>query len=85
MGACIHSPPPPPNQIIFITADPAVRIDDIWTAYWIEGVLSAKTSESKLADAAYTLTMSKIELYRPRSNAMSPTPMKRSPITSITG
>lgn len=65
MGACIHSPPPPPNQIIFIKADPAVRIADIWEAYWIEGVLSAETSQSKLADAAYTLAMSKIEPYRP--------------------
>jgi hypothetical protein len=65
MGACIHSPPPPPNQIIFIKADPAVQIDDIWEAYWIEGVLSVETNESKLADTAYTLLMSKIDPYRP--------------------
>lgn len=65
MGACIHSPPPPPNQIIFIKADPAVRIADIWEAYWIEGVLNAETSESNLADTAYTLSMTKIEPYVP--------------------
>ncbi|MGE6697220.1 DUF3299 domain-containing protein [Hyphomonas sp. NPDC076900] len=63
MGACIHTPPPPPNQIIYVEADPAVKIDDIWTAYWLEGTLSAQTQESDLAAAAYTLTLTKIEPY----------------------
>ena len=63
MGACIHTPPPPPNQIIYVEADPAVKIDDIWTAYWLEGTLTAQTQESDLAAAAYTLTLTKIEPY----------------------
>lgn len=63
MGACIHTPPPPPNQIIYVTADPGVKIDDIWTAYWLEGTLKAETQESSLASAAYTLTLTKLELY----------------------
>lgn len=63
MGACIHTPPPPPNQIIYVEADPAVRIDDIWVAYWLEGTLTAQTKESDLAAAAYTLKLTKIEPY----------------------
>lgn len=63
MGACIHTPPPPPNQIIHVEADPAVKVDDIWTAYWLEGTLRTETQESDLAAAAYTLELTKIEPY----------------------
>lgn len=63
MGACIHTPPPPPNQIIYVEADPAVKIGDIWVAYWLEGTLTAQTQESDLAAAAYTLKLTKIEPY----------------------
>ncbi len=61
MGACIHSPPPPPNQIILIEADPGIALDDIWIAYWVEGTLHAETQETDLAAAAYTLTLTRIE------------------------
>ncbi len=63
MGACIHTPPPPPNQIIFIRAEPAVQIKDIWVPYWIEGTLSTEKTENELGDTAYALELGKIELY----------------------
>jgi len=63
MGACIHTPPPPPNQIIFVRADPAIQVDDIWTPFWITGTLSTGKTESNLGDAAYALSMSDIEPY----------------------
>ena len=63
MGACIHTPPPPPNQIIFIRAEPAVQIKDIWVPYWIEGTLSTEKTENELGDTAYALELGQIELY----------------------
>ncbi|MEL7284377.1 MAG: DUF3299 domain-containing protein, partial [Pseudomonadota bacterium] len=63
MGACIHTPPPPPNQIIFIRADPAVRIDDIWVPYWLEGTLNTEKTENNLGDTAYSMSMSLMEPY----------------------
>ena len=63
MGACIHTPPPPPNQLLFVTADPSVTVEDIYTAYWLEGTLTAARQDSELASAAYTLTLTKIEPY----------------------
>ncbi|MEL6692170.1 MAG: DUF3299 domain-containing protein [Pseudomonadota bacterium] len=63
MGACIHTPPPPPNQIIFVRADPAISISDIWAPYWIEGTLMTEKTENELGNTAYALTMSKIEDY----------------------
>lgn len=63
MGACIHTPPPPPNQIIFVRADPAIQVEDIWAPYWIEGTLNTEKVENELGDAAYAIEISAIEPY----------------------
>lgn len=62
-GACVHAPPPPPNQIIYVTAKPAAKLKDLWGAVWAEGVLSTARKDSDLASAAYTLALSKVETY----------------------
>jgi uncharacterized protein len=62
-GACLHSPPPPPNQTLFIKTDKPIKITDLAQAVWIEGTITAETQESDLADAAYTIKMSRIEEY----------------------
>lgn len=62
-GACLHTPPPPPNQIVYIHADPAVSIPSINDPFWIEGTLSTGEFTSDLASTAYELTLSKIEPY----------------------
>ncbi len=62
-GACLHSPPPPPNQTIFVKTDKPIKITDLAQAVWIEGVITAETQESDLADAAYTITMTRVEEY----------------------
>jgi len=51
-GACLHTPPPPPNQIIFIKADPAAKILDIEDPVWIEGTLSTGEFKSDLGDSS---------------------------------
>ena len=62
-GACIHAPPPPPNQTLFVMAEDPILLKDLAQAVWVEGVLTAQTQESDLADAAYTLTLTHIEKY----------------------
>lgn len=62
-GACIHAPPPPPNQTLFIKADDPIALKDLAQAVWVEGVLTTQTQESDLADAAYTLQLTHIEKY----------------------
>lgn len=63
MGACIHTPPPPPNQLIFVRADPAIQVEDIWAPYWLEGTLSAEENYHEMGDAAYALSLSSLEPY----------------------
>lgn len=62
-GACLHAPPPPPNQTLFIMTDDPIEIKDLAQAVWIEGTLYTQTQESELADAAYTIKLERIETY----------------------
>ena len=41
-GACIHTPPPPPNPIVYVTTEKPVRFDTIWAPIWAEGTLQTK-------------------------------------------
>jgi uncharacterized protein len=62
-GACIHVPPPPPNQIIYLHSDAGFRVKTIYEPYWATGVLSVKSKDTRLGVAAYTLAMQKLERY----------------------
>lgn len=62
-GACIHAPPPPPNQTIFVKTDTPIKLKDLAQAVWVEGTLRTQTQESDLADAAYTIEMTLVEKY----------------------
>lgn len=54
-GACIHVPPPPPNQIIHITLADPVRVDDIFEPFWIEGTLRDAPVVNDIAGTAYSM------------------------------
>ncbi len=62
-GACIHTPPPPPNQVIYVRADEAARVEDIWAPYYLEGVISIERNENDLGNAAYTVDLSSLDLF----------------------
>jgi len=62
-GACIHVPPPPPNQIVFVTLPTAMDLDDPYGAHWVTGILSTATSSTELADAAYTMEGELVERF----------------------
>lgn len=63
MGACIHSPPPPPNQIILVRAPEGQKIDDIWIPYYVEGTLSTGEFRNTTGNAAYSVTLARLEPY----------------------
>jgi len=63
-GSCIHVPPPPPNQIVFVHASKRLGIDSIYDAYWITGKLHLQTKTTRLGSTAYELSADKIELYK---------------------
>ncbi len=63
-GACIHVPPPPPNQMIYVIIKQGIKLDSMYSAYWITGKMSARTRGTRLGSAAYTLAASEYEEYK---------------------
>jgi hypothetical protein len=62
-GACIHVPPPPSNQIVHVTSELGVKVDELYQPYWIEGPMQVKASTSELADAGYRMEADQILVY----------------------
>ncbi len=62
-GACIHYPPPPPNQMIYVIADEPVEIESTWAPIWAIGKLSTDFQQSDLGSAEYTMQIQSIEDY----------------------
>lgn len=62
-GACIHTPPPPANQIVHVVLDEAIPFDNIYEPYWIEGAMSVTRTETDLGTAGYRMQASSIRVY----------------------
>ncbi len=63
-GACIHVPPPPANQIIYVKFDQPVEISSLYDPVWVVGILSTEQWQGELATTGYTLQGSAVELYQ---------------------
>lgn len=62
-GACIHVPPPPPNQIIYARLESPIDMTEIYDAFWIEGQLNVETIHNDLASSAYTMDVRSVTLW----------------------
>ncbi len=62
-GACIHTPPPPSNQIIDTHYEPGTKLDSLYDAVWITGKLSVHTFQHEMGTAGYRLEAYRIEPY----------------------
>ena len=55
-GACIHTPPPPRNQIILVKMDgQGVPLDLAVDAMWLEGTLRVSSQDTEYGTAGYVL------------------------------
>lgn len=62
-GACLHEPPPPPNQTIYVHYPQGLKLESLYQPYWISGVLKISTVKNELATAAYTMEVHAFEIY----------------------
>ena len=61
-GGCIHTPPPPANQIIDVLLDKPAKIQ-MMDAVWVSGVLETTRSDTSMGSAGYRLKGMKVEAY----------------------
>ncbi|MBQ0783184.1 MAG: DUF3299 domain-containing protein, partial [Amphritea sp.] len=62
-GACIHVPPPPSNQMLYVTFEPGTNVENLYDAIWITGKLSVDRVSNDLGAAGYKVEAFKIEPY----------------------
>ncbi len=71
VGACIHVPPPPPNQIVHVSVERAVDSPGLFAPVWVDGTLATQKSTTQLSlvdgtapvSFGYTLQAKKVEPY----------------------
>jgi hypothetical protein len=72
VGACIHTPPPPPNQIVHVKADKPVGNVSMFMPIWVTGRMSTKAIKTSLylvdgaadINAGYSLRATQVEPYK---------------------
>ena len=62
-GACIHSPPPPSNQMVLVQLAKPVRAYRTMDAVWVNGSLEVDRTDSPWGKTAYLLKAIKVEAY----------------------
>ncbi|MDG1773897.1 MAG: DUF3299 domain-containing protein [Oceanicoccus sp.] len=62
-GACIHVPPPPPNQIIHVKYPKGFKLEALYNPFWLSGVLKTTLIENDMATAAYAMEVHLVEEY----------------------
>lgn len=62
-GACIHTPPPPANQIIHAKSAKPLAGVKMMVPIWTYGTFTVQHGETKWGVAGYRLTVDKIEPY----------------------
>ena len=62
-GACIHVPPPPPNQVVYVEMPEPVQLDDPYGAHWVTGVITTTASSTSMAEASYSMQGESVEVF----------------------
>ncbi len=62
-GACIHVPPPSPNQIIHVKYPKGFTLRALYNPFWISGVLKTTLVENDVATSAYSMDVHNIEKF----------------------
>ncbi|UWQ90916.1 DUF3299 domain-containing protein [Rhodobacteraceae bacterium M382] len=61
VGACVHVPPPPANQLVFVTTETPYESAGLFEAVNVIGKFSVSSIQTQLADVGYILSADDIE------------------------
>ena len=64
VGACIHVPPPPANQLVLVTAEKPYEFRFMFEPVYVTGRLNTSALTTELAEVGYSLAADKIEPYQ---------------------
>jgi hypothetical protein len=72
VGACIHTPPPPPNQIVYVKVDRGIEFRGRFAPIWVTGEMTVKAATKNLylidgsagIDVGYSLKAGEVKPYK---------------------
>jgi len=69
-GACIHVPPPPPNQLVHVTMDggKTTELRSLYEPVWVQGIVRIGEVQNSYGAVSYfQMTATRIEPYKERN------------------
>ncbi len=64
MGACIHTPPPPANQLVFAKSEKKIKFEGLYKPVVITGRMSTETVVSDLAESGYQMEVMDLQPFK---------------------
>lgn len=61
VGACIHVPPPPVNQIVYVKLERGFPLKALFAPVFVTGTMKADLTQTELADAGYSIVAESVE------------------------
>jgi hypothetical protein len=63
VGACVHVPPPPPNQLVLVTTGRPHEFSGLFDPVTVTGTFATAATSTGLAEIGYTLAAERIAPY----------------------
>ncbi len=63
VGACMHTPPPPANQVVHAKSADTIELKSIYEPVWAIGTIRAETVKSDIAESGYKLEVEQVMPY----------------------
>ncbi len=63
VGACLHTPPPPANQLVMVDTAKPWPSDALWDAVWVIGTMRTQLQSTKFGETGYAITADDMEVY----------------------
>ncbi|MCY3547872.1 MAG: DUF3299 domain-containing protein [Gemmatimonadetes bacterium] len=64
VGACVHTPPPPPNQLVYVKMENDQRVPvSFWDPVWIHGILTVEKTTNLYGSVSFKMDGTSITPY----------------------
>ena len=63
VGACIHVPPPPANQLVMVSTDDPWPSESLWDPVWVTGTMQTELQSTTLGQTGYAIKADDMEVY----------------------
>ena len=64
VGACVHTPPPPPNQLVYVQMEKGQRVPvSFWDPVWIHGTLTVEKTTNLYGSVSFKMDGTSITPY----------------------